>query len=159
MNDDRLDTIEQVKQFLEGSNALEFAGVSRKERYQWIETVLVRFTYCRLKRAEKGTIRQYIEKVSGYSRAQVSRLIRQYSRQGRLMVAHYKRHRFPRRYTLSDIALLARTDELHDYLNGQATKKIMERDGKCMGTRSSRISPVYLLPISTTCAGVISIGI
>ena len=133
MNDDRLDTIEQVKQFLEGSNALEFGGVSGKERYQWIGTVLVRFTYCRLKRAEKGTIRQYIEKVSGYSRAQVSRLIRQYSRQGRLMVAHYKRHRFPRRYTLSDIALLARTDELHDYLSGPATKKIMEREWQVYG--------------------------
>ena len=26
MNDDRYDTIEQVKQFLEGSNALEFRG-------------------------------------------------------------------------------------------------------------------------------------
>jgi hypothetical protein len=133
MNDNRFEIIDQVKQFLEGSNALEFRGVYRKERYQWIETVLVRFTYCRLKRAEKGTIRQYIEKVSGYSRTQVSRLIRQYNRQGRLMVAYYRRHRFPMRYMLADIALLARTDELHEYLSGPSTKKIMEREWQVYG--------------------------
>jgi hypothetical protein len=133
MNDDRLNTIEQVKQFLEGSDSLHFGGVSIEEQYRWIEMVLVRFTYARLKRAEKGTIRQYIEKVSGYSRAQMSRLIRQYNQQGRLMVAHYKRHRFPMKYRLSDIALLARTDELHDYLSGPATKKIMEREYNVYG--------------------------
>ena len=71
-------------------------------------------------------IRRYIEKVSGYSRAQVSRLIREYNQRGQLRKAQYKRHRFPRKYTMEDIALLARTDELHDYLSGPATKKIME---------------------------------
>jgi hypothetical protein len=34
----------------------------------------------------------------------------------------------PRSYTTADIGLLARTDELHDYLSGLATKKIMERE-------------------------------
>ena len=128
MNDERLQTIEQVKQFLEGSEALEFGGVTIEERYHWIETVLVRFRYYWLKRAEKGVIRRYIEKVSGYSWAQVSRLIGEYNRRGRLRKAQYKRHRFPGRYTPSDIALLARTDELHGYLSGAATKKIMERE-------------------------------
>ena len=133
MNDEKLNTVEQVKWFLEGSEALEFGGVSIEERYRWIETVLVRFKYYRLNRAEKGVIRRYIEKVSGYSRAQVSRLIRQYNQQGRLRKAHHKRHRFPKRYTLTDIALLARTDELHDCLSGPAIKKIMEREWAVYG--------------------------
>ena len=133
MNDDRLNTIEQVKQFLEGSHPLEFGGVSGEERYRWIETVLVRFTYCRLKRAERGIIRRYIDKVSGYSRSQVSRLIKEYRRMGRLRKAQYKRHQFPRKYAPRDIALLARTDELHDYLSGPATKKIMEREWSVYG--------------------------
>ena len=119
MNDEKLNTIEQVKQFLEGSEALKFGGVSIEERYQWIETVLVRFKYSQLKRGEKGVIRRYIEKVSGYSRAQVCRLIRHYNQQGRLMKAQQKRRRFPKKYTLADVALLARTDELHEYLSGQ----------------------------------------
>jgi len=133
MNDERLQTIEQVKQFLTGSEALDFGGVSVEERYQWIQAVLVRFKYCQLKRAEKGVIRRYIEKVSGYCRAQVSRLIREYDQRGQLRKAQYRRHRFPRSYTTADIALLARTDELHDYLSGPATKKIMEREWALYG--------------------------
>ena len=128
MNDEKLQTIEQVKQFLEGSERIELRGVTVEEKYGWIEMVLVRFRYHRLKRAEKGVTRRYIEKVSGYSRAQVSRLIGEYKRMGRLKRATYRRHCFPQRYPPSDIELLARTDELHGYLSGQATKKIMERE-------------------------------
>jgi transposase InsO family protein len=128
MNDEDFQLIEQVKQFLEGSEALEFEGVSIEERYRWIEAVLLRFTYSRLKRTEKGVLRRYVEKVSGYCRAQVCRLIRQYNQEGRLRTTDCRRHRFPRKYMLADIALLAKTDELHDCLSGPATKKIMERE-------------------------------
>ena len=56
MNDGQLQTTEQVKQFLEGSRALEFRGLSAEEKYKWTETVLVRFSYLRLKKAEKGVL-------------------------------------------------------------------------------------------------------
>ncbi len=138
MNDEKLQTIEQVRQFLEGNERVELRGVTVEEKYGWIEMVLVRFRYHRLKRAEKGVIRRYIEKVSGYSRAQVSRLIGEYKRRGRLKRTQYRRHRFPRRYPPSDIELLARTDELHGYLSGQATKKIMERECTLYGYREFR---------------------
>ena len=133
MSDEDIQTIEQVKQFLAGSEALEFGGISIEERYQWLESVLSRFKYHWLSRAEKGVIRRYLEKVSGYSRAQVCRLIRQYNQEGRLRKTDCRRHRFPRKYTLIDIALLAKTDELHDYLSGPATKKIMEREWAVYG--------------------------
>jgi transposase InsO family protein len=128
MNDERLQTVEQVRGFLEGSEAVEFRGLTTKEKYNWIEEVLIRFRYHRLKRAEKGVIRRYVGKVTGYSRSQVSRLIAEYKRTGRLRRTEYRRHRFPRKYTPSEIELLARTDELHGYLSGPATKKIMERE-------------------------------
>jgi hypothetical protein len=35
MNDERLQTVEQVKQFLAGSEALDFGGISVEERYPW----------------------------------------------------------------------------------------------------------------------------
>jgi hypothetical protein len=133
MNDEKVTTIEQVKQFLKGSEALSFEGVSIEERYRWIESVLVRFMYRRLKRAEKGVVRQYLQKVSGYSRAQICRLIRRYYQHGRLRKTDCKRHRFPLKYTQADITLLAKTDELHDYLSGPATKKIMEREWAVYG--------------------------
>jgi len=79
MNDGQLLTVEQVRQFLEGSEALEFRGLKAEEKYYWIEEVLIRFSYPRLKKAEKGVIRQYIQKITGYSRSQVSRLIGDYS--------------------------------------------------------------------------------
>jgi hypothetical protein len=75
MNDGQLQTVEQVRQFLEGSEAVEFRGLTAKEKYYWIEEVLIRFSYHRLKRCEKGVIRRYLQKVTGYSRSQVSRLI------------------------------------------------------------------------------------
>jgi len=51
MNDEKLTTIEQVKQFLLGSEALRFEGVLKEERYYWIELMLVRFTDRRPERA------------------------------------------------------------------------------------------------------------
>jgi hypothetical protein len=98
MNDEKVTTIEQVKQFLKGSETLRFEGASIEERYCWIESVLVRFMYPRLKSAEKGVIRQYLQKVTGYSRAQICRLIRQYYEQGRLKKTDCRRHRFPLKY-------------------------------------------------------------
>ena len=125
--------MEQVRQFLEGSEAVEFRGLTAKEKYYWIEEVLIRFKYHRLKRAEKGVIRRYVQKVTGYSKSQVSRLIAEYKWTGRLKKTEYRRHRFPRKYTTSEVGLLARTDELHGWLSGPATKKIMEREYKVYG--------------------------
>ena len=112
MNDEQLQTIEQVKQFLEGSEAIEFSGLTAEEKYRWIKEVLIRFKYHRLKRDEKGVIRRYIERITGYSRAQVSRLIGRYKQTGLLRKTEYRRHRFPRKYTLSEVELLAKTDEV-----------------------------------------------
>jgi len=148
MNDRQLQTVEQVGQFLEGSEGVEFRGLTTKEKYYWIEEVLIRFRYHRLERAEKGVIRRYIGKVTGYSRSQVSRLIAEYKRTGQLKKTGYRRHRFPRKYTPAEVILLARTDELHGYLSGPATKKIMEREYEVYGHAEfgniSRISIAHL---------------
>jgi len=148
MSDRQLQTIEQVRGFLEGSEAVGFRGLTAQEKYYWVEEVLIRFKYHRLKRGEKGVIRRYMEKVTGYSRSQVSRLIAEYKRTGRLRRMQYRRHRFPRKYIPSEIGLLARTDELHGYLSGPATKKIMEREYEVYGHAEfgniSRISTAHL---------------
>ena len=51
MNDGQLQTVEQVRGFLEGSEAVEFRGLTTQEKYHWIQEVLIRFRYHRLKRA------------------------------------------------------------------------------------------------------------
>lgn len=148
MDDRHVSTIEQVKRFLEGNHGIEFRGVSGEERYKWVEQVLVRFRYQGLSRAEKGVTRQYIRKVTGYSRAQVSRLIGKYVRKGELRRTEYRRHRFPGKYTRRDMELLARTDELHDHMSGPATRKILEREFLWYGHQEfeniSRVSVAHL---------------
>jgi len=128
MDDRKLQTIEEVEKFLEGTNGVEYEGLSGPERYQWIESVLRRFNYRKLRRDAKGVIREYILKVTGYSRAQVGRLIGRFNREGELKFKEYIRHRFAGKYTRADMELLAKTDELHGTLSGPATKRILVRE-------------------------------
>ncbi|HEV3036994.1 MAG TPA: hypothetical protein VHA33_04325 [Candidatus Angelobacter sp.] len=64
-------------------------------------------------------------KMTGLSRAQVTRLIGQYGRCGKVKVRPYRRPRFAQRYTGGDIELLARVDQAHDRLSGAATRHIL----------------------------------
>ena len=133
MNDEQLQTLEQVKSFIEGSQKVEFRGLNAPEKYNWIEEVLKRFRYPKLQKEGKGLIKSYLLKVTGYSRAQLTRLIRLYQESGKIQSAKYQRHRFPQKYSAEDVALLAKTDELHGWLSGPATKKILERENEVYG--------------------------
>ena len=138
MDDRHLQKIEQVQQFLEGSGGVKFKPLSREEKYGWTESVLMRFKYPKLRRAGKGVIRQFVQKVTGYSRAQMARMISEYDRTGQLRRKEYQRHRFPGKYTRRDMELLARTDEVHGYLSGPATKRILEREYEVYGHEEFR---------------------
>jgi hypothetical protein len=133
MNDEQLQTLEQVKEFIEGSQPIEFRGLNTRDKYGWTEEVLKRFRYQKHKKDGKGLIKRYLLKVTGYSRAQLTRLIGLYQQSGKIQPARYHRHRFPQRYNAADVALLAKTDELHGWLSGPATKKILERENAVYG--------------------------
>jgi len=79
-----------------------------------VETTLRTYGYSSLSRAEKGLLREYLRKMTGYSPAQLSRLIAQYRSTGRVRLPEYRRHRFPTKYTREDQALLAEVDNAHD---------------------------------------------
>ena len=60
---DNLKTIEQMESFLNGSQAIAFSVASSKdERYQFVEGVLKRFGYIRLKRYDKGVVIKFFNK-------------------------------------------------------------------------------------------------
>nr|VFK64182.1 MAG: hypothetical protein BECKTUN1418F_GA0071002_14681 [Candidatus Kentron sp. TUN]VFK72536.1 MAG: hypothetical protein BECKTUN1418E_GA0071001_14381 [Candidatus Kentron sp. TUN] len=84
MNDTRIKTIEQVREFLAGNSAVEFSISAKDECYSWIEQILIRFGYRNRGKAEKGLLLDLIGKVSGYSRIQIKRLVKQYSDTGRI---------------------------------------------------------------------------
>jgi len=127
MNDSKLNRLTQIKSFLSETEAVEFKKRSKKEAYGWIEETLGRFNYFILSKKEKGLIRRYLMKISGYSRAQLTRHINQYREEGQLRIKEYERHRFEKKYTNRDIQLLAKTAQLHDSPNGAALKKTLER--------------------------------
>ena len=75
MNDKQLATLAQLQAFLDGTTAVDFA-VAPDERYDFIARVLRRFGYRRLPRAGKGVVLRFLERVSGYSRQQLTRLVK-----------------------------------------------------------------------------------
>jgi hypothetical protein len=78
-------------------------------------------------------VRAYVEKVTGMSASQTTRLIRGSLDQGVVRVAPYQRHSFQARYTAEDIALLAEVDRVHERLSGPATRRILEREYEPFG--------------------------
>ena len=123
-----LQTLEQIRAFLEGSQPLGFEVCSREAANDLIAQTLRRFGYARLGKADKGLLRRYLCKVTGRSRAQMSRLIAQFRGSGRIKDRRGAPARpFPRRYTREDVLLLAEVDSLHGTLSGPATRKLCER--------------------------------
>jgi transposase InsO family protein len=127
MNDTHLSTFDEVEAFLTGTEAVEFTFPDATVRYAWLQATLIRFGYAKLSRRQKGLLRHYLRRVTGYSRQQLTRLVARYLKTGKVQKTLYTRHSFPRRYTREDIRLVAHTDEWHGTLNGAATKKILER--------------------------------
>jgi hypothetical protein len=128
MDDSEATSLEQIRAFLAGAGELRFAGQSRAEVYGWTERTLVRFGYAGLAKRDKGLVRQYMARMTGLSRAQVTRLIASYAATGRVKAVSYQRRKFPARYTKADVELLAYVDRSHGNLSGPATKRILERE-------------------------------
>jgi len=127
MNDEQLHTLADLQAFLDGTVALDFT-VGADERYEFIVRTVRRFGYGRLKRASKAVILRFLERVSGYSRQQLARLVKRVGERCPLVKRyHGSRTSFARTYTGADVLLLAQTDTLHGTLSGLATKKLMER--------------------------------
>ena len=127
MEEAKLQTVAQIKAFLDGTTEVAFRA-PKAEQYGFIERVLKRHGYAMHGRADKGVLLRYLERMTGLSRQQVTRLVQGYCENGRLSKRQRApKHGFARRYTASDMALLAEVDALHNTLSGPATKKLMER--------------------------------
>ena len=128
MNAKDLTTIDQLSAFLEGTQRVAFEVASDKDsRYQWIQRTLVKFRYKSLRKPDKGVLIQYLVKVSGYSRQQITRLVKQYRDTGRLVRRQRTVKGFSRRFTDDDIRLLVTMDMRHNTPNGLTIKKLCER--------------------------------
>ncbi len=129
-----LKTLDDLRAFLAGSQGVEIRTCEREACYAFVGQTLKCFGYRRLGKAEKGLVRAYLGKVTGLSRAQLTRLVR------RAQAGEALRDRrgppampFARRYTPADVRLLAEVDALHGNLSGAATRKLCERAWEVFG--------------------------
>lgn len=144
MSEQKLVTLAQLRRFLEGTTEVEFRGCGRDEdRYRHIGAVLRRFGYGTLGRADKGLVMRYLMRTTGYSRQQLTRLIKR-ALAGPLRKAYSAPAAgFARRFTEADLALLAETDSLHGTLSGPATRHLMARALSIYGdTRYARLATI-----------------
>ena len=152
-----LTTIDQLEDFLSGIQTVAFSVISDKDAcYRWIQGELVKFRYLKLPRQGKGVVIRYLMKISGYSRQQLTRLIAQYRKTGRLQRRQRTVSGFKLKYSEQDIRLLAAMDERHDTPCGPAVKKLCERAYEVFGQTeytalaSIAVSHLYNLRKSTT---------
>jgi len=141
-------SLEQIRALLKAGHELRFQGQRREEVYAWVDRTLRRQRYQELGRAARGVVRLYVAKMTGLSRAQVTRRISQYLRGQPVKPKLYRRRRFASQYTAAGAELLARGDEGHETLSRPATQKILQRECYDFGgqryQRLARISVAHL---------------
>ena len=157
MNEQKLHTVAQLRAFLEGTDEVQFEPLGEdSKRYAFIAEVVRRLRYRHLKRGDKGVVMRYLERTTGYSRQQLTRLVGRVLR-GETLAKRYTTPRkgFPRKFTAHDVALLAELDALHGTLSGPATKCLLQRAvthfGDTRYTRLATISVAHLYNLRRAC--------
>jgi len=150
MNVSSLETIEQIQEFLNGTTEVAFSNPADKSTLRtFVTTVIRRYQYFRLTKGQRGVLFAYMQRLTGYSRQHLSRLIAQYRHTKSLKpMKRTSRTSFARIYEPEDVALLAEIDSLHDTLSGPATKVLLIRAATMFSdqrfARLSRISVAHL---------------
>jgi transposase InsO family protein len=156
MDDTEATSLEQIRAFLAGSDPVQFSGQRREEVYGWVEKTLLRHQYASLGRPGKGLVRRYVARMTGFSRAQVTRLISGYGETGRVKAVAYQRTKFAVRYTDADVILLAYVDKAHGNLSGPATRRVLEREygeyGQAAYQRLAAVSVAHLYRLRNSAA-------
>ena len=84
MNETKLQTLAQLQSFLAGTQDIALR-VPKSAYYRFMERVLKRFGYASLSRCDKGWMLRYLERMTGLSRQQVTRLVRRYRKSGKVV--------------------------------------------------------------------------
>lgn len=135
MNDARLDTIEQIREFLAGTADVTFSLTNDKTvLYGFVSTVLKRHRYFERTKGQRGVLFAYLLRLSGYSRQHLTKLIARFRHEHSLAPrSSASRTSFGHRYGPDEVKLLAEVDRLHDTLSGPATKVILMRAWQVFG--------------------------
>ncbi len=137
MDETRLRTIEQLQEFLRATPEVAFTAppagsAADDQRYEHISRVLARFDYPQRNKRERGVVLAYLRRTSGYSRAQLNRLVARWAVNRVAQTPLLKRYRAPaapfaRKYTAGDVALLVEMDRAHEDMCGPAIAHLLQR--------------------------------
>ena len=135
MNTRRLRTIEQLRAFVQGNESVDFQPRERKQAYAFIGEILTRFGYRQLGKSDKGVALRFLGSVTGFSRPQVERLVRQWRQTGHIRERRDGRRGrpFARKYTRADIQRLADINQAYGQMSGLATREILRRQFQVYG--------------------------
>ena len=145
MNELQIKTLEDIDRFLTGviDTSISLQG-GKQEVYSWIERTLVLFRYLKLEKKEKGQVLRYVERLTGYSRQHLTKLVKQYRKTG--YIRHQRRRvkqGFATKYTREDIRLLAEVDRIVEGISGTTVKALCEREFEVYGDQQfSRLQGV-----------------
>jgi hypothetical protein len=145
MNEAKLETIEQIQEFLTGTAAVTFSIPAEESAlHAFVATVIIRFGYFSRRKGHRSVLLAYLRRLTGYSRQHLSRLLAQYRDTHSLKpLARASRTSFTRHYGPADVALLAETDRLHDTLSSPATKVLLQRAFTLFGdARFARLAQI-----------------
>ena len=134
---ERVQTLADVRAVIDGNDRLDYQFTDREAAYEFIRRTLVRFDYPTLSKPDKGVIGRYLAKMTGLSRAQMTRLVGQHRATGRVTDRRGGApvRPFERRYTGADIRLLAEVDAALGDMSGPATRAVMRREFEVFGQR------------------------
>jgi hypothetical protein len=136
-------TLAEMKEFMTTNREVAWSAPERDSAYGLIERVLKAQRYRRLSKGQKGIVRGFLGKVTGLSRAQMTRLIQRWMETRRIERKPAKHPDFPRRYTAADVVSLAEVDAAHEDLSGPAVRHLCERAWRVYGdARFERLAKI-----------------
>lgn len=120
-------TLAGMEEFLKTQRHIRCSIPERESAYSLIEQVLKTQQYRRLSKGQKGIVKRFLAKVTGLSRAQLTRWIQRWMKTCHVQRKPAQRPNFRSRYTAADIALLAGIDAAHQDLSGPAVRHLCHR--------------------------------
>lgn len=149
-------SLAELKEWVGQHRRVRCQAVEKEAIYGFLERTLNAQRYRRLNKSDKGAVRQFLSKVTGLSRAQLTRLIQRWSNTGRVEKRPPQRPSFARRYTREDVALLAEVDAAHEDLSGPAVAHLLRREWEVFGNnrfhRLAGISVSHIYNLRTSAA-------
>ena len=121
-------TLDEMKEFVTTNRHVVWSAEGRGSTYGLIERVL-------RGKGPKGIVRAFLAKVTGLSRAQLTRLIQRWMETRRIERKPAQHPHFARRYTPADIVSLAEVDAVHEDLSGPAVRHLCQRAWTVFGDK------------------------